>query len=246
MGAVDTTYTFTANDTITSTKMNNIIDQTTITADAIVGTTLEVASGQLKVRSQGITSNELGANSVVTAAIANSNVTTAKIADSSITPEKLAFIPFPKTAESVTTSIFGIGNISYAIPFGNRIPQNTEGLQILSASIVPSSTLSKVLVTCEINCANLSGGSGFAIFALFKNSISDAIATRPVILNAQHMCVVFSFLDSPSTTSSVSYKLNCGYNPNGFVGYYVNATQAGTALFNGTLQSSIRLTEVIV
>jgi hypothetical protein len=29
MGAVDTTYTFTATDTITSAKMNNIIDQTT-------------------------------------------------------------------------------------------------------------------------------------------------------------------------------------------------------------------------
>jgi hypothetical protein len=48
MGAVNTTYTFTATDTITSTKMNNIIDQTTITTDAIIGTTLDVASGKLK------------------------------------------------------------------------------------------------------------------------------------------------------------------------------------------------------
>ena len=66
MGAVDTTYTFTATDTITSAKMNNIIDQTTMTSDAIVGTTLEVASGKLKVRSAGITSNELAANVVGT------------------------------------------------------------------------------------------------------------------------------------------------------------------------------------
>lgn len=62
MGAVDTTYTFTATDTITSAKMNNIIDQTTITNDAILGTTLEVVSGKLKVRSQGITSNELSSD----------------------------------------------------------------------------------------------------------------------------------------------------------------------------------------
>lgn len=85
MGAVDTTYTFTATDTITSTKMNNIIDQTTITTDAIIGTTLDVASGKLKIRSSGITSNEMGANSVVTTAIANSSVTTAKIANSTST-----------------------------------------------------------------------------------------------------------------------------------------------------------------
>ena len=70
MGAVDTTYTFTATDTITSAKMNNIIDQTTITTDAIIGTTLDVASGKLKVRSSGITSNEMGSASVTQTALA--------------------------------------------------------------------------------------------------------------------------------------------------------------------------------
>jgi microcystin-dependent protein len=64
MGVVNTTYTFSGTDTITSLKMNNIIDDTTFTADAIIGTTLEVASGKLKIRSAGITSNELGAGSV--------------------------------------------------------------------------------------------------------------------------------------------------------------------------------------
>jgi hypothetical protein len=83
MGAVDTTYTFTATDTITSAKMNNIIDQTTITSDAIFGTTLEVVtSGKLKVRSQGITSNELATNSVATTSIADANVTPAKLSNS--------------------------------------------------------------------------------------------------------------------------------------------------------------------
>lgn len=90
MGAVDTTYTFTATDTITSAKMNNIIDQTTITSDAIIGTTLDVASGKLKIRSAGVTSNEMGANSVVAAAITDSNVTTSKIADANVTQAKLA------------------------------------------------------------------------------------------------------------------------------------------------------------
>ena len=84
MGAVDTTYTFTATDTITSAKMNNIIDQTTMTSSAIIGTTLEVASGQLKVRAQGITSNELGTDSVTTNAIADGSVTSAKLNSSVI------------------------------------------------------------------------------------------------------------------------------------------------------------------
>jgi microcystin-dependent protein len=62
MGVVNTTYTFSGTDTITSSKLNNIIDDTTFTSDAIQGTTLEVASGQLKIRSQGITSNELSSD----------------------------------------------------------------------------------------------------------------------------------------------------------------------------------------
>ena len=79
MGAVDTTYTFTATDTITSTKMNNIIDQTTITGDAILGTTLEVASGKLKIRSQGITSNELAANAITSTQITSGSVGPTKL-----------------------------------------------------------------------------------------------------------------------------------------------------------------------
>jgi len=72
--------------------MNNIIDQTTMTTDAIFGTTLEVVlpSGQLKVRTQGITSNELATNSVTTNSIADVNVTTAKIADLNVTTGKVA------------------------------------------------------------------------------------------------------------------------------------------------------------
>ena len=107
MGAVDTTYTFTATDTITSTKMNNIIDQTTITTDAIIGTTLDVASGKLKIRSAGITSNEMGANSVTTNAITDLNVTTGKVADLAITTGKLADLGITtgKLADDAVTTI---------------------------------------------------------------------------------------------------------------------------------------------
>jgi hypothetical protein len=91
MGVVNTTYTFTSTDTITSAKMNNIIDDTTFTSDAIQGTTLQVVSpGKLAVSAGGITSNELASNAVVTAKIADSNVTTAKIADSNVTTAKIA------------------------------------------------------------------------------------------------------------------------------------------------------------
>jgi hypothetical protein len=76
-GVVDTTYTFTATDTITSTKMNNIIDQTVFTSDAITGSTLAVDTGKLKVNT--ITASEIASNAVTTAKISDGSVTTAKL-----------------------------------------------------------------------------------------------------------------------------------------------------------------------
>jgi microcystin-dependent protein len=79
MGVVNTTYTFTSTDTITSAKMNNIIDETTFTSDAIQGTTLQVVSpGKLAVSAGGITSNELASGAVTTNALADGAVTQAK------------------------------------------------------------------------------------------------------------------------------------------------------------------------
>jgi hypothetical protein len=112
MGAVDTTYTFTATDTITSAKMNNIIDQTTMTSSAIIGTTLEVTSGQLKVRAQGITSNELALNSVVTAKIENEAVITEKISNSAVTTIKLENSTSSTTG--VTTAKIADSNVTQA------------------------------------------------------------------------------------------------------------------------------------
>jgi hypothetical protein len=88
-GVVNTTDTFTTNQVITSTAMNNIIDQTLFTSDAIVSgnSTLALVSGKLKVGT--ITSNEMGVDSVTTNAIAANAVTTAKILDANVTTAKI-------------------------------------------------------------------------------------------------------------------------------------------------------------
>jgi hypothetical protein len=108
MGVVNTTYTFSGTDTITSAKLNNIIDDTTFTGDAIQGTTLQVVSpGKLAVSAGGITSNELASNSVITAKIADSNITTAKIADSNVTTAKIADanVTVDKLASNAVTTV---------------------------------------------------------------------------------------------------------------------------------------------
>jgi microcystin-dependent protein len=96
MGVLDTTYTFTATDVVTSAKLNNVIDQTTFTSSAFSNTTLAInSSGQLRVNTSGITQLELADNSVITAKILDGNVTQAKT-NNSLVPTG-AFMPFAMT-----------------------------------------------------------------------------------------------------------------------------------------------------
>jgi hypothetical protein len=57
--------------------MNNIIDQTVFTSDAITGSTLAVDTGKLKVNT--ITASEIASNAVTTAKISDGSVTTDKL-----------------------------------------------------------------------------------------------------------------------------------------------------------------------
>jgi hypothetical protein len=154
MGVVNTTYTFTSTDTITSAKMNNIIDDTTFTSDAIQGTTLQVVSpGKLAVSASGITSNELASNAVVTAKIADSNVTTAKIADSNVTTAKIADsnVTTAKIADSnVTTAKIADANITQA-KLGTNVAGNGPAFRAWASSQTPitGTVFTKVTLATE-------------------------------------------------------------------------------------------------
>jgi hypothetical protein len=76
-GVIDTNYTFNPTDTITSAKMNNILDESVFTDDALADSTLTTSSGKLKVNI--ITSTQLATSSVTANAIANGAVTPAKL-----------------------------------------------------------------------------------------------------------------------------------------------------------------------
>jgi hypothetical protein len=149
MGVVNTTYTFTSTDTITSAKMNNIIDETTFTGDAIQGTTLQVVSpGKLAVSAGGITSNEMAANSVVTAAITDSNVTTAKIADSNVTTAKIADsnVTTAKIADaSITAAKLNGAQTGTAPIFGARAWVSFDGETGGVATIKASGNITSVV-----------------------------------------------------------------------------------------------------
>jgi len=150
MGVLDTTYTFTATDVVTSAKLNNVIDQTTFTSSAIAtgNNTLAVTtSGQLKVNSSGITANELGDNSVITAKILNGNVTQAKIGANVV--GNGAFV---RVVGSTTPFPAG-GNTGTVIAFTTVQSDFYSNWNIATNTFTcPISGI--YLVTCRVNMAN--------------------------------------------------------------------------------------------
>jgi hypothetical protein len=88
--------------------MNNIIDETVITGDAISGTTLEVTgTGKLKIRSQGVGSNELATDAVTTTSIASSSG-----ASNGVTYAKIQHVANMKVIGNVTGSLAAPSEVS--------------------------------------------------------------------------------------------------------------------------------------
>ena len=81
MAKIITGQSFSAGDQITSTKQNNIISDAKLDSDSVTGTTLNLTNGQLKVATDGISSNEIANNAVGTNQISDDAVTLAKIQD---------------------------------------------------------------------------------------------------------------------------------------------------------------------
>jgi hypothetical protein len=135
-GVVETTNTFATNDVITSTAMNNIIDQTLFTSDALSGGTLALVAGKIKVATSGITSNEMAVNAVTTNTIADSAITNAKIsASAAIDLSKLATGALP-TAITVASANIVNGTIATAdIADANITASKLSGAQTGSAPI---------------------------------------------------------------------------------------------------------------
>jgi len=116
--------------------MNNIIDETLFTADAITGTTLAQTSGKLKVATAGITSNEMAANAITTTAILDGSVTPAKLSNSDFGAFTVASGVATLDNNVVTTAKIASANVTTGkIADANITAAKLDGAQTGSAPI---------------------------------------------------------------------------------------------------------------
>ena len=204
-GVVNTSDTFTTNQVITSTLMNNIIDQTLFTSDAIVSsnTTLALVAGKLKVGT--ITSNEMGVDSVTTNAIAADAVTTTKILDANVTTAKIL-------DANVTTAKIADANVTTAkIANAAITPAKLNGAQTGSDPIYGIRAFARVAAngtaTRNVGFATISRTGGGTYSLVLTNTPSS----DPIITATCHAASGYNLSADVQINSSTSFTVRTGF-----------------------------------
>ena len=105
----------------------------------------------------------------------------------------------------------------------------------LSASITPSSTSNKVLVLVHINSFYATGQPAGAHLALYRDGSPIVDVADSIYSQANHISAagVITHLDSPSSTSSLSYEV-----------YFKKSTGTNAFVHDSNRQSNIVLMEI--
>lgn len=149
------------------------------------------------------------------------------------------------------SQLTGLSNVAYAenstqqsiaapfIPIDNTIPQNTEGTEVLTATITPKSLTSKIRITF-VGGSIANSGAGAGVAALFINDVANAIFTRYTTVQGVGEMFPHNFtcIHEPATLSPVTYKVRLGCIAGSM------SFLAASALFGGTLKATLLLEEI--
>lgn len=131
--------------------------------------------------------------------------------------------------------------LSTLIPFDDTTPTISEGDEILTASITPTSSSNKVKITFD-GFGTADGSNSLCIAALFRGSTCvQVIASGSNTLQTN---MGFTYIDSPATTGATTYSIRVGA-PTGTNGMRMNGTISARR-FGGTSKATMRLEEIEV
>ena len=141
----------------------------------------------------------------------------------------------------VYTGAYATG--STTMPFDDTIPQNTEGNEVMTLAITPTSASSKLLINVDV-CGS-SDVQGNWPAALFRDSTANALTATQVkasnVTADQNDHCHLSWIADSSSTSATTFKVRCGQNNAG--AWYFNG-ENGSRLFGGVANSGITIMEI--
>lgn len=188
----------------------------------------------------------------------DSSITTAEIADSAVTTAKLAASARGKILNVWQGVFTGIQSFSP----GSSAAGPRADITNLSVTLTPTSASSRFLITCSIN---MGGGGNSPAYYLMRDSTdlllnTSSSASTTLATWGSHQSgntgyfyssdlQTISYIDSPATTSSITYKVQ-GQNAFGAgVAVYVNTSQQNgtgtdTSYYNVRGCSTITVMEI--
>ena len=123
---------------------------------------------------------------------------------------------------------------STIMPGDNTKPQNTEGFEVCSLAITPTSATNKLLFFSNL-VGTMTNSNNFVITqALFQDSTADCLAATSCRLTGtenSHPSFLMHYMDA-GTTSETTFKIRAGSSFSGTLA--VNRSQGGGARYDGT------------
>jgi hypothetical protein len=134
-------------------------------------------------------------------------------------------------------------SITTALPVDDSIPQNTEGGEVCTVTITPTSATNRLVIHAQFFGA--SDTALATVLALFKGTTTDALAARSHQAGAANALFALDIMHEmeAGTTSPVTFKLRAGNNAGATT--YVNGTSAGRR-FGGVAACRISVEEIKV
>ena len=145
-----------------------------------------------------------------------------------------------KIVQVVNTQTGAFTTSSTIIPFDDTIPQITEGVEIFTRSITPTS--SSNILDIDIVIFATSTATPWIIVSLFQDATSNPLATCAsfVNLNTSGTTIAYRHTMTAGTTSSTTFRVRVG--PSSAATITVNG-QSGARIFGGVAASGITVTE---
>jgi hypothetical protein len=204
-------------------------------------TVISGTTGVSQVQNSSITNEDL-TSGIDASKLTIGTLPISRIADGAVGNAKLADGSVVQVVHSATSTITLVNstNATHYFDYLAALP-SSQGIEILTQAITPSSSTNKVLV--KLVCPYSGSGSLTPIVAVFRNAGTSPVAAAwESISGALVGNLILEFLDSPATISSTTYRVRIGRG--GSAGWYNNAGIDGATIMGGMLKTTLTLTEI--
>mgnify|MGYP006899650825 CR=1 FL=1 len=154
---------------------------------------------------------------------------------------------FGKVVQVVNVQSGALITTTTVLPsFDDTIPQNTEGVELMTLAITPTNASNILEITVVTNLSlSVATSSHTHVTALFQDSTADALAsmTQSLYVANGMSNTTFKHRMTAGTVSETTFKVRGGSNMAGTTSFNGSS---GARVNGGTMASSITITEIAV